>query len=67
MEEVNSMIGNNYLVENCSLYIENKLIHGEIIYRVCYESDDGLESGWLKDFKYRRAAENYIKRLREGK
>lgn len=61
------MVG-NYFDEDVTYFIkEDKDYKGKTIYKVYYESDDGLESGYIKIYKYYRSAENYIKKIYKNK
>lgn len=59
------MVG-SYLIDDCSLYIkEARNYKNAVVYRVCYMSSDGLDCGYIKEYKYYKAAENFIKKLRK--
>ena len=51
------MVG-NYFDEDVTYFIkEDKDHRGNTIYKVCYESDDGFESGYIKIYKNYRCAQ----------
>lgn len=61
------MVG-NYFDEYVTYFIkEDKDHRGNTIYKVCYESDDGLESGYIKIYKYYKCAQSYINKIYKHK
>ena len=61
------MVG-NYFDKDVTYFVkEDKDRRGRTIYKVCYESNDGLEYGYIKIYKYDRCAENCIKKIYKHK